>query len=367
MNDSNSRPTPAHQQLIASVLLAEIAGYEDRQVFEQIDLTSRCRQLFELGMAETLCQGLVQIQGESNTVLVFPGDPMDCLRFANWLENILTNDPRLNSLPLQFGINLGPLTLQSNERGEMQANGAAIDDARRVAQSGRLREVLMSRAFYTVLSRSTMNDRLLSHRAFISDEHDHSIAVYQIARTDSSVDNVKQIGESSVAIAPSNARGNRARRAVVAAAVLAMIGGITVYNRDAPQSIEQAREPVVHSVAIAPKPASSAPIVATAPAEPEPTVVSLDKAPMPAIAKSNVDFVRKITPEPKVTVQLAIKPWGEIYVDGKKVGVTPPLHNIKLPPGKREILVRNANFVPFQTTLDVQPESLLLVSHRFDK
>ncbi len=362
MNDSNSRPIPAHQQLVASVLLAEIAGYEDRAVFEQIDLTSRCQQLFELGIAETPCQGMVHIQGESNTILVFPGDPMDCLRFANWLENILINDPRLNSLPLRVGINLGPLVLQCNERGQMQASGAAIDDARRVAQSGQLREVLISRAFYTVLSRSTMNDRLLSHRAFISDEHDHSIAVYEIARRDT----VKE-----AVVAPSNARSTGTRRNAVVVAALTMIAGLTIYVRGLTDPLEQVEAPKLQTaprVAVAAAPASSTPFVTEIPtptlAAPEPDTVefSLEKTTKPVIVKSTA----KVAKEPKVTVQLAIRPWGEIYVDGKKVGVTPPLHNIKLPPGKREILVRNADFIPFQTTLDVQPESLLLVSHRFD-
>ncbi len=367
MNDSNSRPIPAHQQLVASVLLVEIAGYEDRPVFEQIDLTSRCRQLFERGIAEVACQGLVLIQGESDTVLVFPGDPMDCLRFSNWLEKSLTHDQRLTSLPLRVGINLGSLTLQSIERDKLTAIGVAIDDARRVAQSGQLREVLMSRAFYTVLSRSTMNDRLLSHRAFISDEHDHSIAVYEIARPDASVDAVKQ-----AVVATSNARSSGTRRSAVVVAVLAMIAGLTFYVRDLPDPIVQVEAPKIQSaprVAVAAEPDSSTAIVMATPTPtlvaPEPDIVefSVEKTPKPVIVKSTV----RVVSEPKVTVQLAIKPWGEIYVDGKKIGVTPPLHNIKLPPGKREILVRNADFVPFQTTLDVQPESLLLVSHRFDK
>jgi hypothetical protein len=363
MNDSISRPIPAHQPLIASVLLAEIASYEDLPVFEQIDLTARCRQLFELGMAEMPCRGLVYIQGESNTVLVFPGDPMDCLRFANWLENILINDPRLNGLPLRVGINLGSLVLQSNERGQLQASGAAIDDARRVAQSGRSREVLMSRAFYTVLSRSTMNDRLLSHRAFISDEHDHSIAIYEIARPDT----VKE-----AVVATSNARSARSRRSAVVVAVLTMIVGLIIYVRGLTDPLEQVEAVKLQSapgVAVTAAPASSTPIV-TAISTPTLAVPEFDTVEfkLEKTAKPvNVKSTAKVAKEPKVTVQLAIRPWGEIYVDGKKVGVTPPLHNIKLPPGKREILVRNADFIPFQTTLDVQPESLLLVSHRFDQ
>lgn len=382
MNESNSRPTPAHQHLIASVLLAEIAGYADRPVFEQIDLTSRCRLLFELGIAQTPCEGLVSIDRENSIVLLFPGDPTDCLRFANWLENILENDPRLNNLPLRVGVNLGAVTLSRNERSEFQISGAGADDALRVAQSGRFREVLISRSFYTVLSRTSMNDRLLRHKAFISDEHDQSFAVYQIARPETPAMTAEPSTQpSSLPIAP-RVHPSRARWSAVAAAALVVAGGLTIFDGQTQETIQQVEALKISTkpiVAMAPKPAlPGAAIIVT---EPDPTFVpdpelsappaavatAADQLVTPVAIKSANELRPKVAAVSNVTVQLSIKPWGEVYVDGKKVGVTPPLSKIKVLPGKRAIVVRNADFVPFQTTLDVQPESLLQVSHRFDK
>lgn len=365
MKESNSRPMSAHRQLIASVLLAEIAGYEDRPVFEQIDLAARCRQLFEFGKAEIPCEALLSVDRESSIVLLFPGDPTDCLRFASWLEHVLEHDARLSNLPIRVGINLGSVSISHNDRNEIQIEGTGIDDALRVAQSGLLREVLISRSFYTVLSRTSMNDRLLRHKAFISDEHDQSFAVYQIARPESSAIKTDPFLPPS---APTVSR-SRAQWSAVAAAVLAVAGGLTLMNRPVQEAAQHAHAPRPTAPQAAIAITEPAPSYAAAPAsDPKPELVApvADQPTTFVATKSATDLIRKVATQ-HVTVQLAIKPWGEIYVDGKKMGVTPPLSKIKLSPGKREIVVRNADFVPFQTTLDVQPESLLQISHRFDK
>jgi hypothetical protein len=375
MNESRPQLLPSHPNLIASVLLAEIAGYEDRPVFEQIDLTSRSRQLVELALAETPCEGVLVIDRESSIVLLFPGDPMDCLKFATWLEHTLHHDPRLAQFPLRVGVNLGPVTVTRSERGEIQAQGAGIDDALRVANAGLLREVLMSRSFYTVLSRASMNDRLLRHKTFISDELDQSFAVYQIARPEPTA----AASDSAQKLLPMTAQPNRSRAgwSAVAATALLAAGAFALFQRQTPQPPQQVKTPPMATkpiVVVQSKPAPSAAIVVT---EPDPSLVvdTESKRENEIVAAPVLDMpvkaaqepVRKVAAAPSAIVQLAIKPWGEIFVDGKSVGITPPLHKIKLPAGRREIVVRNAEFIPYQTTIDVQPESLLQVSHRFDK
>jgi hypothetical protein len=45
---------------------------------------------------------------------------------------------------------------------------------------------------------------------------------------------------------------------------------------------------------------------------------------------------------------LAITPWEEVYVDGRKKGVSPPLAEVKLAPGKHVVEIRNTAFQPRQ-------------------
>ena len=75
-------------------------------------------------------------------------------------------------------------------------------------------------------------------------------------------------------------------------------------------------------------------------------------APKPAVAgESHVTF--------------AISPWGEIFVDGKRQGVSPPLRNLKLSPGKHTILIVNETFPPFSQTIDLAPDKTHKIKYKF--
>jgi serine/threonine-protein kinase len=64
-------------------------------------------------------------------------------------------------------------------------------------------------------------------------------------------------------------------------------------------------------------------------------------------------------------VKLAIAPWGEIVVDGKKRGVSPPLKSLKLEPGKHQIEAHNGKFSPCTQTIDVKSGAETVVKCKF--
>jgi serine/threonine-protein kinase len=66
-------------------------------------------------------------------------------------------------------------------------------------------------------------------------------------------------------------------------------------------------------------------------------------------------------------LQLAISPWGEVEVDGQRAGTTPPLTQLTLPAGTHTITVRNTDFPPFSTTVQVQADKPAVVRHRFSQ
>jgi hypothetical protein len=65
------------------------------------------------------------------------------------------------------------------------------------------------------------------------------------------------------------------------------------------------------------------------------------------------------------TLSLAVKPWGEVYVDGRKIGVTPPLKKFALAPGLRLITITNSSLPTYQAQLAVDPGAQLTVAHDF--
>ena len=74
----------------------------------------------------------------------------------------------------------------------------------------------------------------------------------------------------------------------------------------------------------------------------------------------------KIIPGEEATATLAVTPWGEVFVDGKRLGVTPPLRSFKVAPGKHTILIVNETFKPYSQTLDFAPGSAHKIKYKFE-
>jgi hypothetical protein len=65
-------------------------------------------------------------------------------------------------------------------------------------------------------------------------------------------------------------------------------------------------------------------------------------------------------------VRLAIRPWGEVYVDGRKVGITPPLKALRLAPGRHVVTIRNGTSPAYRRELVLRPGAATVVlEHRF--
>lgn len=64
-------------------------------------------------------------------------------------------------------------------------------------------------------------------------------------------------------------------------------------------------------------------------------------------------------------LSFAVTPWGEIYIDGTKAGVSPPLKELKVSAGKHRIEIRNLNFAPYSETIDMKPESTKKIKFMF--
>ena len=68
----------------------------------------------------------------------------------------------------------------------------------------------------------------------------------------------------------------------------------------------------------------------------------------------------------KATVWFALAPWGEVYVDGKKAGVSPPLTEVQLAPGRHKLEIRNRGFAPYRRTVNLKAGQSLKIRHNFE-
>lgn len=69
--------------------------------------------------------------------------------------------------------------------------------------------------------------------------------------------------------------------------------------------------------------------------------------------------------KPTAVLGIAAAPWGEVYVNGRKVGVSPPLTEIKLAPGKYLVEIRNTTFPPYRETIELVAQTSIRIRHKF--
>jgi serine/threonine-protein kinase len=65
------------------------------------------------------------------------------------------------------------------------------------------------------------------------------------------------------------------------------------------------------------------------------------------------------------TVTFAISPWGEVFFDGKSVGISPPLATLQLTAGTHRVEIRNQSLEPYRDTVNLEPGQSLKIRHKF--
>jgi serine/threonine-protein kinase len=68
---------------------------------------------------------------------------------------------------------------------------------------------------------------------------------------------------------------------------------------------------------------------------------------------------------PSGVIKLAISPWGEIMIDGKLYGPSPPLREVHVSPGLHRVEVRIGASKPYVMTMRLAADEAATLHHRF--
>lgn len=68
----------------------------------------------------------------------------------------------------------------------------------------------------------------------------------------------------------------------------------------------------------------------------------------------------------RATVSLAITPWGDVYIDGKHIGVSPPVNEVNVRPGQRTIEIRNGDFPPYTQRVELSARQKIKIRYKFN-
>jgi hypothetical protein len=322
--------------LVCSVLFLDIIEYSKKPVAEQLQLKQAFNRSLSTALEQVPQRDRIILDTGDGAAVTFMGDPEDALFAALTVRNMASE------VPVRLGVNLGPVRLVKDLNGQMNIIGDGINVAQRVMSFARPGQLLVSRSFYEVvscLSRDYLN--LFRHEGSRTDKHVREHEVYSVvggtpttrrlAHTESQI-----LARDGGWLAGSGPLGFR-RSALMAAplAFLLLVGGGV-----AARSMIEAEAPAAR-----PKAKVAALVKKAAPPE--------KPAPAPSGGPGRLE--------------LAVLPWGEVLIDGKSAGVSPPLRTLEIPPGSHTIELRNSTFPSHVEKIDVKPGEAVRIRYRFGK
>jgi len=83
------------------------------------------------------------------------------------------------------------------------------------------------------------------------------------------------------------------------------------------------------------------------------------------LAKQTATAATPAVAVPNGIVRVAVSPWGDLEVDGKPMGTSPPLNELSLSPGKHQIVIRNSDLPPFSTVVNVTSDQPVNLKYKF--
>jgi class 3 adenylate cyclase len=405
-----------NRTLICSVLFIDIVEYSQKPVVEQSRVKERFNALLSEALRGVAINDRIILDTGDGAAISFIGDPEDALFVATTLRDLIESSPHPGSeLSTRMGINLGPVRLVKDINGQPNIIGDGINVAQRVMTFAKPGQVLVSRSYYEVVSRlSEESSKLFSYEGARTDKHVREHEVYAVGsvptprrRDDAGPGEIDGDRGDSHAPAGPGAQAHDAKRTLfgfarkpaVASlfAVLAIVGvALTAraYLEDMPRQAppaevaatkaphpvaEPAQEPLPPIRGMPPEPARSA---AREPPQPSASAPVAKKSSAREKAKGRdkaapgEDAVREpprtvsvqepAAPSAPATLSLAVSPWGEVHVDGKLHGVSPPLQEIEIGPGRHRIEIRNSAAPPHVVTVNAKSGERIRIKHKFE-
>ena len=335
----------SNRTLVCSIAFLDIVEYSKKPVAEQMTLKQSFNALVGKALAPIPTRDRVVLDTGDGAAVTFLGDPEDALAVSMGIRDAALVQ---SGLHVRMGINLGPVRLVRDLNGQLNIIGDGINVAQRVMSFADPGQLLVSRSFYEVVSCLSRDyEKLFGYVGARTDKHVRAHEVYAVGTgklPERALEQTVRPERAAAALAALFAPGPFGMLRLtflIAPLVFAAIVGSAAqikYKR----TMFAELEPVA---ATAPKPAAKP----AGPTRIEPVTVA-------KVAPAGAAMGR---------VQLAILPWGEIFVDGKSRGVSPPLKTLELSAGNHTIEVRNANFPPHVEKVVVRAGEHVPVRHRF--
>ena len=413
-------PEHTNRTFICSVLFLDIVEYSQRSVAEQIALKERFNAVLTDAITGVPTDDRIILDTGDGAAVSFLGDPEDTLFAGMSLRDAVANQDATTGprLQIRVGVNLGPVRLVKDINGQPNIIGDGINVAQRVMSFAEPGQILVSRSYYDVMARLSEDyAKLFHYEGAKTDKHVREHEVYAISSAPSNLRRTVPVPAPRQTMSLPNLRlpkflklnpqrwsealAVNSKLLVAAPLAFTLIVGTGVIARSHREDARSAEVAVAPSAPAAPRaeaPAAKAESVQREAAPPKTEEagsarpkdakasrrvkdraatgarVEVAKAGEPDAAKTreaapprakDTDNVAAAAPLREATLNIVALPWAEVFVDGTRQGVSPPLRAVPLRPGRHRIELRNGSFPPHVQTVDLRPGTEVSITHRF--
>jgi serine/threonine protein kinase len=150
-----SASTPSNKRtLLGTILFLDLVGYSIRSVDDQVAIKKLFNELIGKALRGVPEDTRIAIDTGDGAAICFMGDPEEALHSALLLRDLLGQ--RYGSLlQIRIGLHMGPVRVVSDINERVNVIGDGINVAQRVMAFAQPNQVLVSRAYYDVISRIT--------------------------------------------------------------------------------------------------------------------------------------------------------------------------------------------------------------------
>ncbi len=181
MPTASGSSSPTHRRnLLGTILFLDLVGYSIRSVDDQVAVKKLFNELIGKALRGVAEESRIAIDTGDGAAICFMGDPEEALHSALLLRDLLTQ--RYGTvLTARIGLHMGPVRVIQDINDRVNVIGDGINVAQRVMDFAQPNQVLVSRAYYDVISRITDDTaemfRYLGQR---EDKHGRVHEVYSV-------------------------------------------------------------------------------------------------------------------------------------------------------------------------------------------
>ena len=386
-----------NKTIMCSVLFLDIVEYSKKPVSGQIALKEGFNAFLSAAIRNVPANDRIILDTGDGAAISFMGDVEDALKAALILrEKLLTEGMHMDPpLLVRMGINLGPVRLVKDINGQPNIVGDGINVAQRIMAFANSGQILVSRSYYEAVSRLSQEYvGMFDYQGSRTDKHVREHEVFAIGHPGDLIAAQQKPDDQGM---PETADGQDAgqggngwiqaarsafqnastqQRALYVATfagalLLLIVVSIKITHRPAaplPQvSMHVVAQTASRVAAIPPKTAASTVDKKpnTLPEKSAQISTEQEKIHKKTSSIRTLKETTAVEPGAAALVGVAITPWGEIYLDGRMQGVSPPLTELQVTPGKHEIEIRNTTFPAYTKSIHVKAGEKIKIKHKF--